>query len=163
MNILHALLGEHGPLRHQLDALRLAAPRLPDNELRAATLGLAQAIESHAHLEDELLFVALAASGRMPAGPVEVMRAEHEEIETLLGQILAPADTPGRPDPQRTVARLVETVRHHFDHEEQVLFRLAVKVLDAERLTGLAQTWAERRGVGIGAFEPEVWVPGARA
>ena len=25
MNLLHALLGEHGPLRHQLDALRLVA------------------------------------------------------------------------------------------------------------------------------------------
>jgi hemerythrin-like domain-containing protein len=97
----------------------------------------------------------------MPSGPVEVMRMEHNEIRPA-----RPDPRPGRPPgrPIRiTVARLVETVRHHFDHEEQVLFRLAVKVLDAERLRELAQTWAERRGVGIGAFEPEVWAPGMRA
>lgn len=150
MNLLHALLGEHGPLRHQLDALRLAAPRLADGELRAAVLVTAEAVESHARLEDELLFDALAASGAMPPGPVEAMRAEHEAIVALLGQLLAPADTPGRPDPQRTVLRLVETVRHHFAHEEHVLFPLAAQHLGAARLEALGAEWAERRAVEIG-------------
>ena len=152
MNILHALLGEHGPLRHQLEALKLAAPRLGDAELRAAVLVTAEAVESHARIEDELLFDALAASGQMPAGPVEAMRAEHAQIVTLLGQLLAPADTPGRPDPQRTVLRLVETVRHHFAHEENVLFPLAGRSLDAARLAALGAEWAARRGVGLGAL-----------
>ncbi len=152
MNILHALLGEHGPIRHQLDALRLAAPRMSDIELRAATLGLAEAVESHAHLEDELLFEPLAKSGRMPMGPVEAMRAEHDEIERLLGQILAPVDTPGRPDPQRTTARMIEIVRHHFSHEENVLFPLAAKMLDEQRLSDLAAEWAARRGVEMRSF-----------
>jgi len=151
MNILQALLGEHGPLRHQLAALRLNAPTLDDERLRAATLGLAEAIESHAELEDQLLFEPLIASKRMPAGPVAAMRAEHREIEVLLGHILAPASTPGRPDPQRTAARLVEIVRHHFDHEEHVLFPLAAKALDPSRLDQLAEIWAERRGITLAA------------
>lgn len=147
MNLLAALLGEHGPLRHQLRTLGLVAPRMNDAELRAAALTLAEAIGSHAALEDELLFVPLAASGAMPAGPVEAMRAEHDQIESLLGQLLAPADEPGRPDPARTVSRLVTTVGHHFDHEENVLFPLAARALPPARLAELGDAWAERRGV----------------
>lgn len=147
MNILPLLLGEHGPLRHLVRTLELTAPRFGDDELRAATLAVADAIESHAHLEDELLFDSLAASGRLPSGPVEAMRAEHRQIESYLGQILAPASTPGRPDPQRTVLRLAETVRHHFDHEENVLFPLAAGALDAPHLAELGASWAERRKV----------------
>jgi hemerythrin-like domain-containing protein len=154
MNILHALLGEHGPLRHQLDALRLVAPGLDDGKLRAATRGLAEAVESHAELEDELLFDPLSADRRMPGGPVDAMRAEHREIETLLGQVLAPPATPGRPDPQRTVARLIELVRHHFDHEENVLFPIAATLLEEQRLAELGATWAERRGVELRTISP---------
>jgi hemerythrin-like domain-containing protein len=149
MNILPLLLGEHGPLRHLLRTLELAAPRMGDDELRAATFAIADAVESHAHLEDELLFDPLVASGRMPPGPVDAMRAEHRQIETLLGQILAPAGTEGRPDPQRNVLRLAETVRHHFDHEENVLFPLATGALDAARLDALGALWAERRRVEV--------------
>jgi hemerythrin-like domain-containing protein len=152
MNILYALLGEHGPLRHQLEALRLVAPGLDDDKLRATTLGLAEAIESHAELEDELLFDRLAASERMPPGPIEALRAEHRQIEILLGQVLAPAAAPGRPKPQHTVTRLVELLLHHFEHEEQVLFPIAATLLDGARLDELGAIWAERRGVGIRAF-----------
>jgi hemerythrin-like domain-containing protein len=152
MNILYALLGEHGPLRHQLEALRLVAPRLDDDKLRAATLGLAEAIESHAELEDELLFDPLSASDLMPPGPIAAMRAEHREIEILLGQVLAPAAAPGRAKPQRTVARLVELLLHHFEHEEQVLFPIAATLLDGARVDELGAIWAERRGVGVREF-----------
>jgi hemerythrin-like domain-containing protein len=152
MNIVAALLGEHGPLRHQLEVLRLSAPRLSGDTLRSAALSLAEAIESHAALEDELLFAPLEASGQMPAGPVAGMRAEHQQIENLLGELLAPDDTPGRGDPQRTVLRLVETVRHHFAHEENVLFVLAMRALDPQQLDSLGGRWAERRGVTVASL-----------
>ena len=149
MDILSALSGEHGPLRHLLDALRLSSPQLSAGELRAATLLAAEAIESHAKLEDELLFEPLAASGRMPDGPVEAMRAEHARIESLFGQLLAPADEPGRPDPQRTVGLLVETVRHHFSHEENALFPLAAGALGPGLRADLGARWARQRGVEV--------------
>jgi hemerythrin-like domain-containing protein len=156
MNLLFALLGEHGPLRRQLDVLRLTAPRFGDDELRAAVFALAEAIESHAALEDELLFAPLLASGAVPSGPVEAMRAEHGRIETLLGQLLAPAGEPGRPDPQRTVLRLVETVRHHFAHEENVLFPIAARTLEPARLEALGAHWAELRGVELERLAPSL-------
>lgn len=150
MSLLALLLGEHGPLRHGVESLRRAAPGLTGGELAAASLALAEAIESHAHLEDEMLFEPLAASGRMPPGPIEVMRAEHEEIERLLGELRS--SEPGRSDPQRTVLRLAQTVHDHFDHEEQVLFPLATQVLSASQLAAQGATWAERRGVGLRAL-----------
>ena len=158
MNILHALLGEHGPLRHQLSALRKAAPQLDDGQLRAAALSLAEAIETHAQLEDELLFVPLAASAAMPAGPVEAMRAEHQEIEALLGHLMALSGPAKAADPQRILLRLVETVRQHFSHEENVLFPLAASVLSGERLAELAVEWAKRREVVIRAFSDHLAV-----
>jgi len=152
MSLLALLLGEHGPLRHGVESLRRAAPDLTAGELAAASLALAAAIESHAHLEDELLFEPLAASGRMPPGPIEVMRAEHEEIERLLCELRDASAEPGRSDPQRTVLRFAQTVHDHFDHEEQVLFPLATQVLDASQLAAQGCTWAERRGVGLRAL-----------
>lgn len=149
MNLVDALLGEHGILLHQLEVLRLTAPQQSEERLSAAVFALAEAIESHAHLEDELLFDDLLASDRMPSGPVEAMRAEHEQIVSLLGQLLAPPDEPGRPEPQRTVLRLVETVRHHFEHEERALFPMAVQFLPSLRLEELGARWAEKRGVEI--------------
>lgn len=147
MDIVSALRGEHGPLRHMLDVLRLAAPRFSPAEMRVAALLTSEAVESHARIEDELLFNALIDSGRIPAGPVEAMRAEHSRIESLFGQLLAPEETPGRPPTERTVAVLVETIRHHFAHEEQVLFRMAGDLLPAELLDSLGRLWAERRSV----------------
>jgi hemerythrin-like domain-containing protein len=80
------------------------------------------------------------------------MRAEHDEIERLLGGILAPEGTPSRPDPQRNAARMIEIVRDHFGHEEHVLFPLAAAVLDEERLGDLGAEWAARRGVEVRTF-----------
>lgn len=137
-----------------LEVLRLAAPRFSPAELRVAALLTAEAIESHAGLEDELLFRAMVDSGRIPAGPVETMRAEHSRIESLLGQLLAPEETPDRPPTDRIVTLLVETVRHHFAHEEQVLFPMAGELLPADTLATLACQWAERRGVGLPAQAP---------
>ena len=54
--------------------MRLTAPKYSEEKLSAAAFALAEAIENHASLEDELLFAALVASDRMPAGPVEAMR-----------------------------------------------------------------------------------------
>lgn len=153
MNIVAALLGEHGPLRHQLDVLRLAAPRLSGDALRSAVLSLAEAIESHAELEDELLFAALDESGQMPAGPVGGMRAEHDQIVELLGRLLASDDTPDRGDPRRVVLELAEAVRHHFAHEENVLFALANRVLAADKLDDLGRQWADRRRVVTAALD----------
>lgn len=152
MNVLDALVGEHGTLRHQLEAYRLVAPRYAGTELAAATFVLAEAIENHAALEDELLLEPLLGSGSVPRGSIEKIRAEHQMIERLLTRLLEPP--PPGPDQslQGTVQRLVETVRHHFGHEENTLFPLARRVLPLSHLEELGARWAAARGVSIGAL-----------
>lgn len=153
MNIVTALVGEHGPLRSQIDALALAAPRMTVEQLRAAALALSSGIDTHATLEDELLFAPLAASGQVPAGDVEGMFNDHRQIEALLAQLVAPLAEPARADPQETVARLAALVRRHFEQEENVLFPAALRALDADELEELGARWADRRGIDVGGLE----------
>ena len=147
MNLVHALLGEHGTLKHQIGALRLAAPGYTPEQLRAAALALGDAIESHAEIEDELLLDPMARDESVPRGPVDAMRAEHERIAALLDRVVLPEGAPGAGDPRRALDQLAETVLHHFAHEENVLFPIAVGRLDAAALEELGARWAERRRV----------------
>jgi hemerythrin-like domain-containing protein len=151
MNVVDALTGEHGVLRKQVEALAAAAPAASDEALRAFATALVETLESHAELEDRLLFDDLAASGRIPPGPVEAMREEHEQIVAYLAQLTAPAGVPGGPEPRRTVLRLAEAVRQHFAHEEHALFPMACQALPAQRLEELGALWAEARGVALRA------------
>jgi hemerythrin-like domain-containing protein len=152
MNVIHALLGEHGALKHEIDTMRREAKHLAGRELSAALRGLAGAVESHARLEDELLFVPLEATGRMPAGPIATMRAEHDSIESLFGRLLDPSLVGRSPDEDRRMAtRLAESLLEHFAHEENVLFVLAARMLDVPALERLGDVWAQRRAVRVGA------------
>jgi regulator of cell morphogenesis and NO signaling len=111
---------------------------------------LRAALQTHAHLEDCLLFSHLESHLDL-AGPLRVLRAEHEDIEHTLDhmpqvQTLAQA--------QALVQHLLQVVREHFAKEEQVLFPLAEQMLDAETSTRLGGQWAESRGV---ALSPQPW------
>jgi len=55
MDIVDALLGEHGALYVQFDHVEEAIPQLSLCALRAQTDVLAAALQSHSSLEDELL------------------------------------------------------------------------------------------------------------
>lgn len=154
MNLVHALLGEHGTLKHQIEALRLAAPGYTPEQLRAAALALGDAIESHAEIEDELLLDPMAGDESVPRGPVEAMRAEHERIAELLDRVVLPEGAPGSGDPRRALDQLAETVIHHFAHEENVLFPIAAQRLGEAALAALGARWAERRHVALRLTAP---------
>jgi|CXWL01.1.fsa_nt_gi hemerythrin-like domain-containing protein len=163
MNVIAALLGEHGSLYHLLAAIKLAAPRWSAEQLRASGLLLSEAILSHAQIEDDLLFAPLAACGRMPAGPVEAMRAEHQEIEDGLAKL---AEVTDAAEGVRLLNRVANTIHHHFGHEEHALFQLGARVLDAATLEELGQQWAKRRGVetsSVAGFDRALSAVGARA
>lgn len=147
MKLTHALLGEHAifyalfdHVERQLDgSAELAA-------LQASGTALAEALISHAKLEDELLFPALDGS---PAGdgPVPVMRAEHAEIDSLC------ADLPRATDAEDAAALLGEVIglaREHFAKEEQVLFPMVERFVADDELERLTNSWARLRGVTLG-------------
>ena len=88
MKITDALLGEHGVFYSQFEYMERALPESDDPdrlnvEVSLLSASLVAALETHARLEDELLFDALEVQVG-PIGPLVMMRQEHQEIEQAL-------------------------------------------------------------------------------
>lgn len=143
MLITDALLGEHGVFYLLFQDLEQALPALDAPlALQNRVAALAFALESHARLEDELLFTALEPHLGAQGGPLAVMRMEHEQITTLLGSIQSTSEL----ERARTLTAQMIAVSHgHFQKEEQVLFPMARQFLSAEELSALGAKWALRR------------------
>lgn len=146
MKLTDALRGEHGVFYAQFDYLEQAVPAVEDLAiLKVQAAMLASALATHAQLEEELLFQALDPDASA-MGPLVVMRAEHEEVEGGLSEIMSFTDLA---QTQKRLMRVVEVARQHFAKEEQILFMLADQSLDNETLNDLGAKWAERRGVMV--------------
>lgn len=146
MKITEALRGEHGVFYAQFHSLKQTVPTAKTVEqVQALVTVLATALEQHAQLEDTLLFTALDPHiGQM--GPLAVMRMEHDEIEQTLARSQASQD----PTEAKNLAlHAVQVALAHFAKEEQVLFPMAERTLNADTLTQLGKRWAEQRGVSI--------------
>jgi uncharacterized protein (DUF2249 family)/hemerythrin-like domain-containing protein len=143
MMLTEVLLGEHGvfyALCAYLEQAVHAATSLA--QVQAQTALLHAALETHARLEDELLFTALEPD-LGPIGTLAVMRLEHDEIEHNLAQLAQATDLA---QAQEFVQRIIQVAREHFATEEQVFFPLAEQTLGAERLRSFSKLWAEQRG-----------------
>lgn len=146
LRLTDALLGEHAVLYTLFDQIEAVA--VTDANLawiQQATVVLGAVVQSHAKLEEELLFPALEPH-LGSEGPLAVMRAEHEEFKRTLRQI---ADMSDIEDGTDCLARALALVRDHFQKEEEVLFSLARQMLDDETQLRLGTAWAEARGVTI--------------
>lgn len=147
MKVTDALLGEHGVMNAIFDHVEqlLAAARTVA-DVRSAAGVVTATLVSHARIEDELLFPALERH-LGPAGPLVVMRHEHEEIERAL-EAAAAAQTPA--DAHEHLRRALGIAHEHFAKEEQVLFRMAHDVLSDAELEQLGASWAAARRVWVG-------------
>ncbi len=143
MKMTEALLRDHAMFYRQFDGLEqaLQAASAP-GAIEAQVQVLDGALETHARLEDELLFAALEPQlGGM--GPLGVMRMEHDEIDRTLAEL---RDQAGGAETAAGVRHLLETVRLHFAKEEQVLFPMAEQLLGDDRLEELGSEFVRRRG-----------------
>ena len=152
-------VGTAGPLRgvnesfswdhDRLDALEAAAfeKRLAGDLEAARDLysAFASGLRRHIGVEEQILFPAFEERSGMPPteGPTAVMRAEHREIEALLGQIeeaIGVADSPA--EMLRPSLRMV--LEDHNMKEEQVLYPVTDDLLggeEADRLVGRVQRY----------------------
>lgn len=147
MKITDALLGEHAVFYAQFDYLEKNIPPAKDLALvKSPGAMLTAALATHAHLEDDLLFIALEAYINPQFGPLAVMRTEHNEIEGSLERLQKVQDLT---EAKNLLLHAVETARAHFAKEEQVLFQMATQMLDASQLNQLGAKWAETRKVMI--------------
>ena len=86
----------------------------------------------HFRMEEEHLFPSLVAAGG-PSGPVQMMRMEHAQMNTLIEQMavaLTHQDARGYGGLSET---LLMAMQQHNLKEEQILYPIADNVLSAER------------------------------
>lgn len=146
MEITDALLGEHAVFYALFDHLERIVPTVDAvDEVKSQGALLAAALETHAALEDSLLFDALERRIGS-AGPLMAMRMEHDLIEARLQQVVA-VEQLG--EAQQLLLEVIETAREHFSKEELALFRIAQQALSPEVLTDLGEQWAAQRAVSL--------------
>jgi hemerythrin-like domain-containing protein len=147
VKLTDALIGEHGAFYTLFDGIEEIATRESAVAIILGTTAVLQAmVESHAALEDELLFTALEPHLGKHDGPLAIMRAEHEEMKRLVLQIEEAIDCD---EAILLVKEALSAARRHFQKEEQVLFPMARSLLGDEELTRLGSAWAEARRVTI--------------
>ena len=146
MNILQALLGEHGVFYAQFTHLEQQLPGMEDLDT-VQELGkvLTAALGSHAQNENELLFSSIEAH-LGPIRPLKVMRMEHDQIEGLLAEVQRLDEAA---DARQALLQAIAIARPHFAKEEQVLFPLAAQRLPASELEALGAEWGARRDVTL--------------
>lgn len=142
MDLTTALLGEHAVLHTLLDRIERAAPGWDLGACQEWGRLLEAALETHAGLEDRLLFLALEPALGTQGGPLAVMRLEHERIEGAIHRLAAAADAA---EARRLLAEIAATARAHFAKEENVLFPMAARFLGTGRLEELGAEWAAAR------------------
>ena len=140
MKVTDALLGEHAIFYAQFDYLEKSIPAAQDLTLvKSQGAMLTAALATHAHIEDELLFVALETDMNPESGPLAVMRMEHNEIE---GSLVRLQEVLNLVEAKNLLLHTIQTARAHFAKEEQVLFPMAGQLLEANKLIQLGKQWA---------------------
>jgi hemerythrin-like domain-containing protein len=144
VNIIDALLGEHGMLYVQLDHIEQAVSTMESLDLvKIEANALAANLQSHLTLEDELLCARLESClKRQP--PAVGCEISHEEIDRGFAQLWAAENLETA---RGHFLGIVGLARRHSFGQEQVLFPLARRMLNGEILDVLGGEWAKRRGV----------------
>jgi len=146
MNLIDALLGEHAVFYSNFERLEEVARTAEHvEEVRAAVHAVGGALASHANLENELLLGSLA-SRLGEAGPIGIMRAEHDEVEQRVSALEKVQDL----DSARSqISELLALTRAHFVKEEHLVFAMARQLLGHEDLQRLGDLWAHQRHIEV--------------
>ncbi|HEY0672455.1 MAG TPA: hemerythrin domain-containing protein [Longimicrobiales bacterium] len=146
MKITDAFLGEHAVFYAQFEECETMLDRSNLDSLKHAAAVIASALESHAELEDKLLFGPLATYSDGEPGIFQLMEEEHTAIANFLGAIAAAKDA-GRAS--ELLSEMIAAARAHFEKEEQVAFPRVEQLLGADELRRLGRDWSAARGVAV--------------
>jgi len=169
MQATQILMGEHRVIERVLASLETAARRLevgasPGAEyfLRAAEFIVGFADGCHHRKEEGVLFPAMEAAGVPRAGgPIGVMLAEHEEGRRITRAMRGAAERMGagdagaRAEVRRHALDYVSLLRQHIMKEDNVLFPMAGRVIQAAGQSAVADEFEriEREETGQGVHE----------
>jgi hemerythrin superfamily protein len=99
---------------------------------------LKEALTLHATLEEHILYLAIRS---LPDGDAQASATlafdEHEDVKSLLAQL--ETTSPHAPEFLGFAKVLEATVARHVQHEEEELFPMARRMLDADRQRQLAE------------------------
>lgn len=146
MDIIDGLLGEHALFYTLFDWYEKSARRAETlADLQQIARPLAEALVSHAKIEDELLFPVLEADAGLRM-PLQVMNREHKGIEQALQGV---ESCTRKAEALEQILAAIESAREHFAKEERILFPRARLVLGEKQLGALTCRWAKARGVAV--------------
>ena len=146
MRLTEALCGEHAVFYAQLAHLNAVVDGYDLAQVQAATAVLAAALAGHAAIEDEMLFARLEPTLGTGAGPLVVMRYEHDQVEGALAAVAAATTVEAA---RAAVHALAQVAPSHFGKEEQVLFPMAQGIVGDKGLLAAGEEWAARRDVVV--------------
>jgi hemerythrin-like domain-containing protein len=145
MKITEALLAEHLVFHNMLDHIETTTPKLKTlPEIKSLATLMESMLKAHSRTEDELFLGPLEHCFEH-MGQRDAFLKEHEAMDKSLRRIRrAPRVVEAR---KALLAAIAET-RRHFDQEERIVFPMAGRILKAETLETLGQTWMEQRTNG---------------
>jgi hemerythrin-like domain-containing protein len=142
MKITESLTAEHAVFRVVYDFIEFTLTE-PSAVGEVKLLGslVGALLCNHAEAEENLVLVALDHA-LAENGQLDCFYQEHREIDDRLKHVqMASEFTEAR----RLLIAAMRASRRHFDHEEQTVFPLMEKTLQAETLAELNQAWMRRR------------------
>jgi hemerythrin-like domain-containing protein len=144
MKITDVLRAEHAVFHNLFDHIEAVLPR---TRSLAEVKGLATIMEKltspHSRTEDELFIDPLEHCFDQ-IGQKETFHHEHEMIEDMVAKAHKARDVKSA---RKLMMSAVVASRKHFDKEERIVFPMAERILRAETLRKLGETWLRRREV----------------
>jgi len=142
MKITEALLAEHLVFHNMLDHIETTAPKLKSlPEVKSLASLMESMLKAHSRTEDAL-FIGPLEHCFEQMGQCEVFMREHEEMDRSLRRIRRASRMQ---EARNALLAAIAETRRHFDKEERVVFPMAERMLKAETLETLGQTWMEQR------------------
>lgn len=142
MKITEALFAEHLVFHNMFDQIEGMVPKLETLAQVQSVAKLMEALlKAHSDTEDDLFMGPLEHCFEQ-IGQRESFHKEHVEIDENLKMI---QKTSQLDRAQQLLLAAVGYSRRHFDREERIVFPLAERVLKAETLETLGQSWMDQR------------------
>lgn len=146
MSIIEIMQVEHGFLCSQIEIIERMLPQTASQaEIRAQLLLFITALESHAMLEEKLLFRELETHLGAD-GTVISLRDNmgHHELLQALEYLYSQEDLEKS---RQMLPSILFSIRKHFQAEEREMFRLAKSVIPDWQLQDLGKNWMAQRSV----------------
>lgn len=131
MNVTLATLSrQHQEVLERLDTLERQLNGGADADLEAFASYLHADVVQHFALEEEALFPILGRHLSPAQGPLAVMNAEHADFRALLNQLTEAIRAADAAQQRQCGQDLIDLLRVHIAKEDQVLFPMAMRLLN---------------------------------